>query len=155
MTPSSESGVFFPSGEQVVIDSERLEFGWHGMRRNSLGMSVIPVQSELSLPPWFDLRANIGHAGGPFGEVAIGVVVDSLATVRVSAGPLGDPDVAVWGDFIDLVEWVHGEAILGDLVHRGLRVRGDLWALSALDAVIEQIPRDVETLEVMRTIARR
>ena len=155
MTRSSESDVLSPSGEQVVIDSERLEFRWKGIRRNSLGMSVLPVRSELSLPPWFDLRANIGHAGGPFGEVAFGVVVDTVATVRVSADPLSDPDVAVWGEFVDLVEWVHGEAILGDLMHRGLQVRGDLWALSALDAVIEHIPRNDEALEVMRTIAAR
>ena len=107
MTRSSESDVLSPSGEQVVIDSERLEFTWKGIRRNSLGMSVLPVRSELSLPSWFD------------------------------------------------VEWVHGEAILGDLMHRGLQVRGDLWALSALDAVIEHIPRNDEALEVMRTIAAR
>jgi hypothetical protein len=70
----------------------------------------------------------------PWGDYDCGLAVDGRGIVVPYA--CDEPDMAVTAPYDEVVLWLHGEWLLGDLIRRGRAVRGDVFVWSATSGVI-------------------
>ena len=113
---------------------------WGDASTDVFGVPVDGLRREPPLRVAGEWRVALAADDTPWGPYECTLIVDGIGRIGrvggIDQGSAGACDVTVAAPYAELVSWLHDGWVLGELLRRGRRVTGDLFAWSATSGVI-------------------
>jgi hypothetical protein len=138
-------------GDTTMVAREtRIDIG--GVEASILGIPSVG-RRQPPMPIVCTCDCQIGCRASPYGNLPVALRT-AETTVTWYVGYWDDPDVEVVAPYHEILDWLNGKAILGHLLYRGARVKGDIQCLSALEGVVSAPRIGATDQQHMSTLTR-